>query len=64
MSGAGATLLLLLLGGRATFMVGRSLNAPRDGWALAPDGLTDGTDDLNGAVTGKAYLPDVTQLIT
>ncbi|XP_026227322.1 disintegrin and metalloproteinase domain-containing protein 15 isoform X3 [Anabas testudineus] len=50
MNGAAATLLLLLLSGRAAFTVCRSLNAPQDGGAPSEDGQMDGTDRLT--VTG------------
>ncbi|XP_056237595.1 disintegrin and metalloproteinase domain-containing protein 15 isoform X1 [Seriola aureovittata] len=52
MNGAAATLLLLLVSGRAAFTVSRSLMAPQDGLVLLPDGLTDGTDALTATVTG------------
>ncbi|XP_039887113.1 disintegrin and metalloproteinase domain-containing protein 12 isoform X3 [Simochromis diagramma] len=45
-------LLLLLLSGRAAFIVCRSLNAPRDVGSLPRDGQTDGTDSLTATVTG------------
>nr|XP_033496697.1 disintegrin and metalloproteinase domain-containing protein 15 isoform X2 [Epinephelus lanceolatus] len=52
MNGAAATILLLLLSGRAAFTAARSLNAPQDGEVLPLDGQTDGTDSLTAAVTG------------
>lgn len=55
MNGAAATLLLLLLSGRAAFTVCRSLNAPQDGGAPSEDGQMDGTDRLT--VTGNGYRP-------
>lgn len=58
MKGAAATLLLLLLSGRAAFTVCRALNAPQDGGVLPPDGQTDGTDGLTATDTGKSYLAD------
>ncbi|CAI5661573.1 unnamed protein product [Oreochromis niloticus] len=45
-------LLLLLLSGRAAFIVCRSLNAPQDVGSLPLDGQTDGTDSLTATVTG------------
>lgn len=45
-------LLLLLLSGRAAFIVCRSLNAPQDVGSLPRDGQTDGTDSLTATVTG------------
>lgn len=46
-------LLLLLLSGRAAFIVCRSLNAPQDVGSLPRDGQTDGTDSLTATVTGN-----------
>uniref|UniRef100_A0A3Q2VKG6 ADAM metallopeptidase domain 15 n=1 Tax=Haplochromis burtoni TaxID=8153 RepID=A0A3Q2VKG6_HAPBU len=45
-------LLLLLLSGRAAFIVCRSLNAPQDVGSLPRDEQTDGTDSLTATVTG------------
>ncbi|XP_035463787.2 disintegrin and metalloproteinase domain-containing protein 15 isoform X4 [Scophthalmus maximus] len=58
MSGAAATLLLLLCG-RAAFTLCRSLNAPQDGGVLPPDRRTDGTDATDATDGATAAGTDV-----